>query len=195
MRLLRLFAILAIPAQLAAQQTPATPVGTTLSLEEAISLAQQNNPLFMQTKNALRNADANVRSSYGSLLPQASARIGTAYTQGGTQYVQGVALPTNPDTYSSQYFIGLSYGISAAVAYIPRATKANRTAAEADITSAAIEVTSAAQAITFGLGPRWARRVANTILRLERIIGSSGQRADAAARAAPVTTPAWGRCE
>src|SRR5215471_11389148 len=137
MRSLWLLAILAIPAQLVAQQTPASPVGTTLSLEEAISLAQQNNPLFMQTKNALRNADANVRNAYGALLPQANARIGTAYTQGGTQYVQGVALPTNPDTYSSQYFIGLSYGISAAAAYIPRAAKANRAASEADITSAA----------------------------------------------------------
>jgi outer membrane protein len=137
MRSLRLVALLAIPAQLAAQQAPGAGLGTTLSLEQAIALAQQNNPLLAQTKNGLRNADANVRNAYGSLLPTASARIGTAYTQGGTQYVQGVALPTNPDTYSSQYFIGLGYNISAAAAYIPRAAKANRAAAEADITSTA----------------------------------------------------------
>ena len=136
MRSLRLVALLAIPAQLAAQQAPTAP-GSSLSLEQAISLAQQNNPQYLQTKNLLRNADANVRSAYGSLLPQSNLSYGTTYTQGGTQFVQGVALPTNPDVYSSRYFIGLSYNINAAAAYVPRAARANRTAAEADITNSA----------------------------------------------------------
>ncbi|MGH7618381.1 MAG: TolC family protein [Gemmatimonadaceae bacterium] len=137
MRSLRLVAILAIPAQLVAQQTPMVGNGTPLSLEQAISLAQQNNPQYLQTKNLLRNAEASVRSAYGSLLPQSSLSYGTNYTQGGTQYVQGVALPANPDVYQSRYFVGLSYSISAAAAYVPRAAKANRAAAEADITNSA----------------------------------------------------------
>ncbi len=141
MRSLRLVAILAIPAQLVAQQAPAR--GTTLSLEQAISLAQQNNPLYQQTKNSLRNADANIRSAYGSLMPSSNVSYGTTYTQGGTQFVQGVALPTNPDVYSSRYFIGLNYNITAAAAYIPRAAKANRAAAEADITNSTEALRSA----------------------------------------------------
>lgn len=136
MRSLRLVAILAIPAQLAAQQAPAAAPGTSLSLEQAISIAQQNNPALAQTKNSLRSADAQVRSAYGALLPTSNLQFGTSYTQGGTQFVQGVALPTNPDVYSSRYFIGLNYNISAAAAYVPRAAKANRAAAQADITNA-----------------------------------------------------------
>jgi outer membrane protein len=137
MRSLRLFAIAAIPAQLAAQQAVPATAGSTLSLEQAISTAQRNNPQFLQTQNLLRDANANVRTAYGSLMPQANANFSTAYTQGGTQYVQGVALPTNPATYSSRYSLGLSYNITAAAAYIPRAAKANQAAAQADITSAA----------------------------------------------------------
>jgi outer membrane protein len=137
MRSLRLFAIAAIPAQLAAQQAVPATAGSTLSLEQAISTAQRNNPQFLQTQNLLRDANANVRTAYGSLMPQANANFSTAYTQGGTQYVQGVALPTNPATYSSRYSVGLSYNITAAAAYIPRAAKANQAAAQADITSAA----------------------------------------------------------
>jgi outer membrane protein len=136
MRSLRFVAILAIPAQLVAQQA-STATGTSFSLEQAISLAQQNNPQYLQTKNLLRNADANVRNAYGSLMPQSSIGYSTNYTQGGTQYVQGVALPSNPDVYQSRYFIGLNYNISAAAAYVPRAAKANRAAAEADITNSA----------------------------------------------------------
>src|SRR5881394_1184366 len=118
MRSLRLVAILAIPAQLLAQQARSAATGTTLSLEQAISLAQQNNPQFQQTKNLLRNANANIRSAYGALLPQSNASLGSSYTQGGTQYIQGVALPTNPATYSSRYSVGLSYSINASAAYL-----------------------------------------------------------------------------
>lgn len=135
MRSLRLVAILAIPAQLLAQQAPSAGTGTTLSLEQAISIAHQNNPQFQQTKNLLRDANANIRSAYGALLPQSTASLGSSYTQGGTQYIQGVALPSNPATYSSRYSIGLSYSINASAAYLPRAAKANKAAAEADITN------------------------------------------------------------
>jgi outer membrane protein len=137
MRSLRLLAIVAIPAQLVAQQSAPAAGGSMLSLEQAISTAQRNNPQFLQTQNLLRDANAQVRSTYGALMPQANANFRTAYTQGGTQYVQGVALPTNPATYSSGYSIGLSYNINASAAYLPRAAKANQAASQADITSAA----------------------------------------------------------
>lgn len=136
MRSLRLVALLAIPAQVAfAQQQPAK--GAPLSLENAIAIARRENPLFAQTKNNLRVQDAQVRAAYGQLLPQASASFSTGYSQGGTQIVQGVQLSGNSDSYNSQYRIGLSYNVTSAVRYAPRAAKANRAAAEADIVSTA----------------------------------------------------------
>jgi outer membrane protein len=135
MRSLRLVALLAIPAQIALAQQPAR--GTPLSLEDAINTARRENPGFLQTKNNLRVQDAQVRAAYGQLLPQASASFSTGYSQGGTQIIQGVQLPGNSDSYNSQYRIGLSYNVTSAIRYAPRAAKATRAAAEADIVSGA----------------------------------------------------------
>ena len=48
---------------------------TTLSLDEAISLAKRNNPSYLQLLNSRTRADANLRAAYGSLLPSASTNI------------------------------------------------------------------------------------------------------------------------
>ncbi len=135
MRSMRLIALLAIPAQFAfAQQVP-TARGSALSLDDAIMTAQQNNPLFQQVKNNLRTADANVKTTYGALLPSSSASFRTGYNQGGTQYVQGIALPGSSDSYSSNYSISLNYSIAPSIAFAPKAARASRNASEADITS------------------------------------------------------------
>jgi outer membrane protein len=136
MRTLRLVALLAIPAQAAlAQQQPA-PTGGALSLEQAIATAQRNNPALHQTENQVRNSDAQVRSAYGQLLPTASTGIRSTFNQGGTQYVNGVALPGGSgDYYQSGYSLNLNYNVAASALYAPRAAKAFRAAAEADVTN------------------------------------------------------------
>jgi len=139
MRSLRLVALLAIPAQIAFGQQPSAsgPV-KVLTLEEAIATAQRNNPALHQTENALRTSDAQVRSAYGQLLPQAGANFRTTFNQGGTQYIQGVPIPgSNGDSYQSGYSVGLSYNLAASAAFAPRAAKAFRNAAEADVSSSA----------------------------------------------------------
>jgi outer membrane protein len=140
MRLLRLVALLAIPAQVAFGQQPSAlqGPGKELTLDEAIATAQRNNPALHQTQNNVRNYDAQVRSAYGQLLPNAGANIRTTFNQGGTQYVNGVPLPgSNGDYYQSGYSIGVGYNLNASAAFAPRAAKAFRNAAEADVTSSA----------------------------------------------------------
>jgi len=138
MRSMRLIALLAIPAQiLSAQQNPVS-VGGSLTLDEAIATAQRNNPAFLQVRNGLRTADANVRNAYGQLLPSASGSFRSGWQQGGTQYVQGVALPGGAaNTYNGGYQVGVSYSVNAALLYGSKYAKANRSAAEADITNQA----------------------------------------------------------
>jgi len=136
MRSLRFVALICASAQIAfGQQAPSTPRGSTLALEEAIATAQRNNPQYLQVKNNLRNADAQIRAAYGALLPSASGSFSTNWQQGGTQYVQGIALPSSSDAYNGRYYAGVSYSINAGLAYAPRAAKANRSASEADITN------------------------------------------------------------
>ena len=147
MRLLKLFAFAtlltaSVPAILVAQ-AQSTPSQSTqaaprvLTLEEAIALARQNNPLFLQTANARRAADAQVRSAYGALLPSSNASFYSGYQQGGDIFVQGGSIAVGSDQLQSQYFLGLNYRVNAGTLVEPRAAKANRTAAEADITGAA----------------------------------------------------------
>ncbi len=123
-----------VSGRIALAQTPAS--GHDLTLEQAIDLARSNNPSLQETTNLVRNAEANVRLAYGALLPNAQASIGAGYTQAGTQIVQGIPF-TGTDSYNGSYRLALSYGVSAAAAFAPRAARANRAAAEATVTSSA----------------------------------------------------------
>jgi outer membrane protein TolC len=69
----------------------------TLTLDEAISLARQNNPLYLQTTNERRSADAQVRSAYGALLPSSNASFYSGYQQGGDIFVNGGSLAVGSD--------------------------------------------------------------------------------------------------
>ena len=146
MRLLKPVAVSALlgaimPAALLAQApstTSSTPQSTaTLTLDEAIALARQNNPLFLTTANERKSADAQVRQAYGALLPSSNAQFYSGYQQGGDIFVNGGSLAVGSDQLQSQYFLGLNYRINAGTLVQPRAARANRTAADADINGAA----------------------------------------------------------
>ena len=129
MRFVLPLAAISLVAQSAVAQTP-----TTLTLDEAVQLARRNNPLFLQTVNSRRAADASVRTSYASLLPSVSASLSGRYQQSGQQFVQGVALQNNSDIMQGQYGINVNYQLNSDVLFAPRVAGANRDAAEADVT-------------------------------------------------------------
>jgi outer membrane protein len=136
MRSLRFVAALAISAQAVLAQQPAG--RSSLSLDEAIAIARQNNPNFLTTQSNVRVATSGIRQAYSALLPSVSSSFGTSYQQGGTQFVQGLALGgANGDTYQSSYRLSVNYFVTGAVAFAPRQARANRDAAEADVASSA----------------------------------------------------------
>ena len=147
MRLLKPVALAALLGSLApalvAAQLPTAPAPTppitptaTLTLEEAVSIARRNNPSFLQTSNARRTADAQVRSAYGALLPSSNASFSSRYQQGGQTLIQGAAFNVGSDQLQSSYSLGLNYQVNAGTFVTPRAARANREAAEADVTGA-----------------------------------------------------------
>src|SRR5688500_17541441 len=111
MRALILVALLGATGQVAFAQDQAA-IGRTLTLDEAITIALQNNPGYLQSVNSERRADANVRSAYGSLLPTSSASFTTSYRQSGQQFFQGVALSNSANSVGSQYSLGINYNIN-----------------------------------------------------------------------------------
>ncbi|HEU4993497.1 MAG TPA: TolC family protein [Gemmatimonadaceae bacterium] len=129
MRFVLPLAALALVAQTAQSQTP-----TTLTLDQAITLARRNNPLFQQTVNARRSADLQVRTAYATLLPSVSANLSGRYQQTGQQFVSGIALANQSDVVQSSYGLNVNYTINSAVLFAPKLYRANAAAAEADVT-------------------------------------------------------------
>ena len=143
-----LFAALVIslagPAIARGQDSVVTPrSGAPLTLEEAISIARQNNPTFLSVANNRRTADAAVRSARGAFLPSADASFGARYQQGGTQVFNGLNFSNSSATKQSSYSLDLGYRINSATFVQPRAARANRAAVEADITGNAEQLRAA----------------------------------------------------
>ena len=133
MRLVLPLAALALAAQTAqAQSAP-----TSLTLDEAVALARRNNPLYLQTVNARRSADFEVKQTYAAFLPSVGASMAGRLQKTGQQFVQGVALSNTSDVLQSSYSIGLNYSISSDILFAPKISRANQAAAEADVTGAA----------------------------------------------------------
>ena len=104
-----------------------------LTLDEAIALAQRNNPVHLQLANNRREADASVRAAYGAFLPSAMVSLGGEYRKEGSQAFQGLSFSTNSDVYQSSYWFGLQYDLSTATFITPKLESARRNAVEAEI--------------------------------------------------------------
>jgi outer membrane protein len=133
----------ASPAALAQNGTlvPAAPaplapvaVGTPLSLDDAVTTARRNNPIFQSQMNARRTADASVRSARGAYLPSADVTFGGRYQQAGQQAFNGALIGASSDVIQSSYGLNLNYRVNSATFVQPKAAQAQRDAVEADIT-------------------------------------------------------------
>jgi len=133
MRLLRTsLLLLGLATPLAAQ--PAT--RATLTLAEAIDIAQKNNPGYLQSVNGRTRASAAVRSAYGQLLPSADASFGASYREGRPQFFGGVAFGATSDIISSNWSLSASSRLSYNTLTSIRRANASLDAAEADVQAA-----------------------------------------------------------
>jgi hypothetical protein len=71
-------------AHAAHAQQRGVPSPATLSLDEAIALARQNNPVFLQTKNDEADAYWAVKEAYGQFVPSAAVGTDFSYQASGT---------------------------------------------------------------------------------------------------------------
>jgi outer membrane protein len=110
----------------------------TLTIEEAVDLARQNNPDFLAQQNDIGVADWNVREAYGQLLPGASASTSFQYQASGPARFgiftgADLGVGTTPAYYSSSYSLGLNYSLSGSSLLAPGRAKADRRATEATV--------------------------------------------------------------
>jgi outer membrane protein len=133
---------LSVPAVASAQESTA-PTGAQLTLDEANTLARQNNPAYLSVVNNRRDADAVVRSARGAFLPSADASFGSRYQQGGSQVFNGLSFTNSSATVQSSYSLNLNYRINSATFVTPKAAVANRDAVDADISGNAEQLRAA----------------------------------------------------
>jgi outer membrane protein len=124
--LVALAAALALPTSLDAQQ----PAPTTLSMDQAIRIARENNPSFLQQVNDIGVARSSVRAAYGNLLPSLSASNSYGYTASGEARYGTVEFGTQPESYTSSYSVGMNLQLSGASLLEPSVTRAQKRATE-----------------------------------------------------------------
>ncbi len=138
-RLILLGAVLSgAPLAAGAQQRPLPSVPQSLSLRDAIELAQRYNPSFRQTANDLGPASWGVRNAYAQFLPTVTASGGFGYRGAGRQTFLTQEFIQSSATIESSYRLGLSMELSGRTLMQPGVAKARRHAAEATITGAEI---------------------------------------------------------
>ncbi len=107
-----------------------------LSLEDAISIARRNNPIFLQTRSAQKRAGAALRSSYGVLLPNVSSSFSSAYREGRPQFFGGQAFGSTSDVMSTDASLNIVATYNGQNLLAPKANRATLDAAESDLTNA-----------------------------------------------------------
>lgn len=111
-----------------------------LTLEQAIELARQNNPTFLQSVNDLGPASWGVKAANANLfLPDADLRFFTSWQDAGDQRL-GAFTSVQPAVLLSQYQFSLSYSLSGTTLFQPGQRKAQREAASRRVDDADLQL-------------------------------------------------------
>lgn len=114
----------------------------TLTLDEAVALAMENNPDYQAQQNDEAVADWQVRSAYAGFLPSASLGGGLSYQSGGQARIGGftsgdIGLGETPSYLYSSYNARLSMNLSGSQFYQVDREQASRRAVLANLDAAA----------------------------------------------------------
>ncbi|MGD8700491.1 MAG: TolC family protein [Gemmatimonadales bacterium] len=113
-----------------------------LTLEQAIELARQNNPTFLQSVNALGPAGWGVKAANANLfLPDADLRFFTSWQDAGDQRF-GAFTSLQPSVLLSQYQFSLTYSLNGTTLFQPGQAKAEREAATKRVDDANLQLSS-----------------------------------------------------
>ncbi len=140
-----LVAALLLPLAAGAQQP--TPVPATLSVEQAVELAQANNPQLRQSLNARRTAAAATRAAFGQMLPNVSSSAALSWREGRQQVFNGVGFGANANTIGSNASVNasLTYGLETLLQPKQAKLAERATEAEADAASQQLRTTVTTQ--------------------------------------------------
>ncbi|HLB36066.1 MAG TPA: TolC family protein [Gemmatimonadales bacterium] len=129
---------------LLAQDRPLPSVPQSLGLQEAVELANQNNPLYRQTQNDRGPAAWGVRSALAStFLPNFTVSGGVQYSGPGSQTFLAASFQQLSGTLASSYSLSLNWQLSGQTLSQPGLARAQLAATDAAITGARMNLRSA----------------------------------------------------
>lgn len=129
-------AVALIGAPGAAQQ----PAPGALSIDQAIRIARENNPIFLQQANDVGVARSAVRAAYGNLLPSLNASNSYGYTASGEARFGTVEFGAQPESYSSSYNIGMNLSLDGSTLLQPSVQRAQKRATERRVEGAGADL-------------------------------------------------------
>ena len=126
-------ASLSVPLGAAAQQ----PAPADLSIDQAIRIARENNPTFLQQVNDVGVARSSLRAAYGNFIPSLSASNSYGYTAAGDARYGTVEFGQQPESYSSSYSLNMGLSLSGSTLLQPTVERAQKVATERRVEGAA----------------------------------------------------------
>jgi outer membrane protein len=125
-------------------------IGSSLSLDEAVGVARQNNPNFLMTANNQSAADWGEREAFAAFLPSLNTSLSGNYLAPGIPSIGnydgadfGIG---STDYYFSGYSLTLGYNLSGSTFFDLGSARANQRATEAGIRAASYNLESAVTA-------------------------------------------------
>ncbi|MGD2047098.1 MAG: TolC family protein [Gemmatimonadota bacterium] len=143
----RVFALVAVFMALCATVLVAQQAPRMLTLDEAVDIAQRNNPGYLTTANDQAAADWGVRQAYSAFLPTVSASVGGGYQAKGEVRFGTITLDNQTtDWLQSSYRVGFNWNLNGNTIFGVSNARASRSATEATIEAAEFNLESAVAA-------------------------------------------------
>ncbi len=134
----RATAVLCLLAALPALASAQVRVPQSLSLDEALEIALDNNPAMQATRNDVNVANWNLTAAYGSWMPTASLNSGVSWQGVGEQRFGSITAEQlgfldQPSFLSSSYSATASFSINGRMLMAPGQASRNRDATRAQV--------------------------------------------------------------
>ncbi len=125
-----------------AAQNRLSSVPQTLSLEDALNLAERHNPTYLQTANDHGPAAWGVRNAYAAFIPNFTASSNATYRGAGVQRILTTEFRQPSATIGSSYNLSLSWTLDGNTLLQPGVQKAALSATDATIDAARMALRS-----------------------------------------------------
>jgi outer membrane protein len=110
---------------------------TTLTLDEAITLATRYNPVYLEAVNNRKSTSLGIRTARGAFFPRVTSGLGLSWREGIPVIIEGQQFGAASDVLGSNYNFGVSVGYDMQSLLQPGRASAQLDASDANVVASA----------------------------------------------------------